>query len=645
VHRLRDLGRRDRWLALAFVLALSLPPVLAFAWALPDWAPVSDAALMGIRALDVGTARTPLVGQPSTAALYIGSNALVNHPGPTHFYLMAIAIRLFGGDVGMLLVSVLIVEVCVLLAAWAVFRELGAAAGILAAVLLGAVMFTTGASSLIDPTSSRMAGYPLLCASVLCWSVVSGDLRLLPLATAVVSFTAQQQLSGAPATLVVSATVVVALVVALVRRPREVVRWCGWSIVVALVLWSPVLVDQLLGPDGNLGRILNFAGNRRRATLGATSAVRQLANVLGLPPLLGRTELTGGTLSAPPSLLGWTSAGVAVVVVAVLGFRWRTSHPRRATAALMVAVMALAGFVNGSSVPVGFLEESRIVFYHWAFALAFFTWLVLGLGALDLLRPRRVGGTALATVLAVLALAAIVVPAVLNPSLRLAAGSLARRYVRALADAVLAHRGELGAQTVLLGRGQSILFAGWPQALAFELTDRGLDVRHPLVFDGDVHADRLVDPAAVDTGLVLIVDTLRQKGRPPQGELLADVALETHFDVRAFESLVAQAQSAESVRRGRAVDDALAAISDPVLRHAFTLAVDDIARRPREVFTAQMLRFLHDHPIEQPRLDRGAMKYILANVPTSWTPDAPVRLRLYLVDRDELLRLAPQLGI
>src|SRR5262249_11923317 len=152
-----------------------------------------------------GTARTPLVGLPSTGGRYIGTD-YVNHPGPVHLYLLALAIRLFGGDFGMPLVSMLIVEACVLLAAWAVFRELGATAGTVAAVLLGTIMFTTGAASLINPVSSRVAGYPLLCSSVLCWCVLSGDLRLLPLATAVLSFAAQQHLSVAPAAVVLAAS-------------------------------------------------------------------------------------------------------------------------------------------------------------------------------------------------------------------------------------------------------------------------------------------------------------------------------------------------------------------------------------------------------------------------------------------------------
>src|SRR2546421_8193792 len=61
VYRLRDLDRPGRWAALAFTLALLIAPAVAFAWAMPDWAPAGDTALMGLRVLDVGTARTPLI--------------------------------------------------------------------------------------------------------------------------------------------------------------------------------------------------------------------------------------------------------------------------------------------------------------------------------------------------------------------------------------------------------------------------------------------------------------------------------------------------------------------------------------------------------------------------------------------------------
>ena len=447
---------------MAFALALSLPPVLAFAWATPDWAPAGDPALMGIRALDVGTSRTPLIGQPSTASQYIHRAGNVNHPGPLHFYLLAVSIRVFGGDVGMPLVTVLIVEAAVLLGAWGVFRQLGPAAGILAAVLLGAVMFTTGASSLVDPVSSSIAGYPLLCASVLCWCVLSGDLRLLPLTVAVVSFTAQQHLSVAPAVVVLSAAAGLGLVAALARgRRRQVLHWCGWSALVAVVLWAPVLLQQATSSEGNLRRLASYARSSDRATLGATSALHQLAHTLGLPPLLGQTDLSGWKLLAVPSTFTRLSAAAVLVAIAALGLWWRRRRPRMATLAVMVAILVLAGLANGSSVPVGLLEQGRITFYHWSFALAFFSCLVLGLGVLTVLRRHLFARAAFAPALTSLALVAIVVPAAVNPSLErstntlpAAHGYLRSRYVNRLADAALAHRRELGAQTVLLGRGE-----------------------------------------------------------------------------------------------------------------------------------------------------------------------------------------------
>ena len=646
VHRLRDLDRRGRWLAFVFALALLLAPVLAFAWAVPDWAPAGDPALMGIRALDVGTARTPLIGQPSTAARYIASADLVNHPGATHFYLLAVSIRLFGGDIGMPLVTVLIVGACVLLAAWAVFRQLGPPAGIVAAVLLSTVMFTTGASSLIDPVSSNIAGYPLLCASVLCWCVLCGDLRLLPLATAVVSFTAQQHLSVAPAVVVVTAGAVLGLAAALARRRGEVLRWCGWSALVALVLWAPVLLQQAISTDGNLGRLLTYARNTDDATLGATSALHQIVNSLGLPPLLGRTDLTGSTLLSEPSALTWLSAIAVVAIVAALGLRWRKPSPRQATLALMVVILALAGFANGSSVPVGLFEQGRIAFYHWSFALAFFTCLVLGLGLLALGRAQLAARPTLVPALTSLALVAIIVPAAINPSLdrtsntlRSAHATIASRFVHELGDAVLAHRRELGAQTVLLSRGGAP-YAGLREALAFELTQRGVAVRHPLTQRGAVHKDRLVRRSTVDSGLVLVVDTFT-KGSAPRGELLADVDLGgRRIDVRAYEALIAQARSGHEVRLGRAAEAALAAISDPGLKFVMSQALHEIARQPAQALAPSVLRFLRDHPIEEPRLDPALIQRVLDTAPELWAADMAVGLRLYLVDRAELLKFA-----
>ena len=126
------------------------------------------------------------------------------------------------------LVSIFIVGSCVLLAVWVVFRQLGPVSGALAAVILGTITFTTGASSLVDPVSSNIAGYPLLCSAVLLWCVVCGDARLLPLTVGIVSFALQQHLSVIPSCVVLIAGVAVATAIFLRRdhrwRRREVRR-------------------------------------------------------------------------------------------------------------------------------------------------------------------------------------------------------------------------------------------------------------------------------------------------------------------------------------------------------------------------------------------------------------------------------------
>src|SRR4029453_6135418 len=99
VHRLRDLDRGQRRFALAFGVALALAPVLAFVHYAPHWFPDGDPALMAMRSLDVGTRRTPLIGQPSLSFTYV-PDQVVNHLGAVHFYLMAPFVRVLGVNLG-----------------------------------------------------------------------------------------------------------------------------------------------------------------------------------------------------------------------------------------------------------------------------------------------------------------------------------------------------------------------------------------------------------------------------------------------------------------------------------------------------------------------------------------------------------------
>ncbi|MCB0972040.1 MAG: hypothetical protein KDA97_11090, partial [Acidimicrobiales bacterium] len=87
--------------AAAMAALLVAPFVVSATRALDrEYLPSGDDALIGLRALDVGTADTPLVGQPSTSHLY-GPDDGTSHPGPIEFFWLALPVRALGPPAGM----------------------------------------------------------------------------------------------------------------------------------------------------------------------------------------------------------------------------------------------------------------------------------------------------------------------------------------------------------------------------------------------------------------------------------------------------------------------------------------------------------------------------------------------------------------
>jgi hypothetical protein len=556
---------------------------------------------------------------------------------------MALPVRLLGGAAGMLLTSVAITGTSLVVSAWATFRQLGRRAGLVAAVVLALIAFTTGFGPLVNPVSSNIAGYPLLVSAVLLWCVACGDTRLLPAATAAVSFTALQHLSVVPATIVITLGAL-ALLLALPRARRpDLGRWLRWSAVVALVMWAPVLAQQAVGDAGNLGRMVWFARHGNDATLGWASAGRQVAHVLGLPPLLGRTRLTGQWLTGPASAGTWLTAAAVATAVAVLCWRWRAPQPRRARLGAMAGVVALAGLYNGASVPRG-IEQYRLPFYHWIWPLAFFEALVVGLAVSDAVagavaaRPAR-------RALAVLAVAAVALPAVANTRLDRPANAdpaaylfLPRPALDRLADGVAAHSGTLGAHPVLLSRNEP-LFVGYRAAVAFALADRGIDVREPLTSRFFVHDARLVHRDRLDGGLVLVVDDEMPSRRPP-GELVAAVDLPGAFPTDAYRALVAEARSTDAVVLGPDATAALDAVGDEGGRAAVTRLLDALVEDPTEALMAPaILDFVIDHPLAAPAFDPDQLREVRAGLDGRHR-GSPTGLRLFLLDEQEIRTFA-----
>jgi hypothetical protein len=659
VHRVRDLDRAGRRWALALAAAVLLAPLAALVLYLLDWTPTGDPALMGIRSLDVGTERTPLLGQPSTARDYAGADGHVHHPGALHFYLMAAPIRLLGGAVGMPLVSVAITGSCLLVALWAVFRQLGRAPAVVAAAALSLTAFTTGASSLVNPVSSNIAGYPLLASTVLLWCLLCGDVRLLPLATAAISFTAQQHLSVDPSVAVLTAGTAGAAVWRW-RRGRgandraaaaaDLGHWVRWSVVVALVMWAPILAQQAFGGSGNLGQMIRFARDGNSDTVGYAEATWQVVHAVGLPPLLGRTNLTGAWLTSRPSAAAWVSAAAVLGLVAVVAWRRRTTEPRLGALGGMVGLVCLAGVVSGASVPVG-IEQQRLPFYHWAIVAGFLVALTLGVAALAPARALVAGRApsvgvrrlALATVVALVAAPALVGVHLDRRSNTLsgASSTLTHDQVAAAADGVVAHRDALGDDVVLLSRGEP-LFGGVIEGVAFELIERGIDVRLPLSTRFFVHDDRLARRADVDGAVVVVVDRALPTPAPAGGELVSEVDLQPGYDldVAAYEALLAQAAAATS----EPPPDlrSLPGLSDDEAR-LWAAILEPVARDPERLARPEVLTFLLDHPDVMPWLDRELVARVFDTLPPVHELEASggmTRLRVYLLDRAETLRTA-----
>ena len=70
----------------------------------------------------------------------------------------------------------------------------------------------------------------------------------------------------------------------------------------AVVVWAPVLVQQAVSADGNLGRLADYARSSDRATLGIASALRQIAHTLGAATAAGpdRAERLDAVWPRPP---------------------------------------------------------------------------------------------------------------------------------------------------------------------------------------------------------------------------------------------------------------------------------------------------------------------------------------------------------
>jgi hypothetical protein len=517
-------------------------------------------------------------------------------------------------------------------------------------VVLGSLAaFSAGAAGLTDPLSSNFGRLALLAAAVGVWALLCGDLRVAPLTAAWWSFAAHQHLSVLPAAAVLGAVGLGAVVWWIWRAPpgarRPALGWAAAAMVVGLVLWSPVLLQQVRYEPGNLRALSAYSGDDQREDLGPGSAASQVATVLGPQPFLGRSSPQGWDLVAPRS--PWATALTFAVVAAVLiaGVLWLRARERRfVAAAIMVVVLVGAGMLTGANIPDS-PEQGRINFFHWAFALSFFWVLVLGwLGArlAPVLLPHVTHGRAVtaAVVAGVVAGGVAVTPLVVERTSDRLVQPLPTDAVASLLDQVLADE-ELGAidgPGVILVNGRD-RFVQVGDTVGVRLDLEGYEMVFPRSSVGFVHPSRLADPCQVTHGVVV---TLELDGETlPPGREIARVDVAEGVDRGALARLEAQARD-QRVILGPDLEAALDELpSDQGDLVGATLAFR-LGTRPREMLLVRSnLDLLIDHPPLAPSLDEGDLRALRASLPAEVDSIVATDVAVHLLDRDQLESFRP----
>ena len=367
---------------------------------LAGWTPVFDDAVVTTRSFDVFSSHSPLVGQYSDAsAPTVGT---VFSAGPMLFWLFAFQARFLG--VWAFPVTMALVNTASIMGSVALARRRGGRVFMFAvAIALTMLCRSLGPERLHDIVNQTAVLLPFTLLIFLAWSLACGEYRLLPVTVLIASFIAEAHFSLDLAALAACVVAMVGVTTTLVRSHFSAAasarehpqRWLFGALAVALVCWTPPLLDQAFNSPGNVGRILQTA-TANQQTEGTTWGLRAVVRAVGIPPWWLRNA-PGNEFSRIRDLTSDPSAAAivscvlilsALLVIALIGLR-------RSRRDLMIAPL-LALLLNASVLVVTASIPTRQIFasdkaLYWASSAGMFAWLVLGWSLAVLVRPTRWG--------------------------------------------------------------------------------------------------------------------------------------------------------------------------------------------------------------------------------------------------------------
>jgi hypothetical protein len=471
----RESGRpsAEHLLVAATGLAAALPVIVSAIDAIANhWIPLGDDAVIAVRAYDVFSANTPLLGQYSAASGLSGGES--HSLGPMLYWLLAIPVRL-GGATGLVVAMCLLNTAAVMGSVALAHRRGGLGLAVGAGTGLALVCASLPPETIHSVWNPSAGQLPLVLLIFLCWSLACGEIRLLAVTAVVASFMLQCHLTYVLPGLGLLAVGLGGLALARAWERRQVIA----AAIAGLVCWSFPLIEQASTWPGNL--VATAAkGASGDPTLGPSAGLHAVGRAVGVPPwwLRGPQDPVArlGDVVSAPSV--WQSLSALLVVgglilVAAAGLR-RGRRDVAAAGAIGLVLCAAVALVAASTP-----EEPGLVFtiaytLRWASPAGMWIWLALGWSAAVLLAPRAdLRAPVLVRPAAVVAVAVVaaMVAARLGPDL------LERRYEPAaeVADEVRAQ--------LTPGRPVSIEASldafDFQAALVYELRRRGEPVAAP----------------------------------------------------------------------------------------------------------------------------------------------------------------------
>jgi hypothetical protein len=555
LHELR--ASRSALVVAGLVVVVAIPLLVALvALRHRPWVPILDLAMTELRVRDVGSSHPPLIGLPGRIGTLAEQGS---HPGPLSFWALWPFYQLFGaGPWALQAAAVLLHVVAIAVFLWIAHRRGGIGLALAAAAVLAVLVRTYGVGTLTEPWNLFL---PLLWWMVFLlavWSVICGDLPLLPVAVFAGSFCMQTHISYLGLSAGLGALAIGAGLLLLYARRRDPagwrdgVRWCLIAAVVGVVLWVPPVIDQLTNSPGNLSIIRDYFGNPPEAAVGLRRGAELL--LVRLDPwrlltdqqtangsLADASQATGGSVIPGSALLAaWVAAAVAA---------WRIRHR---------ALLRLHA-VAGVALVLGVITLSRIFGYVWyylmlwawgvtALILLALGWTAAALVGMRLRGPSRrqaatagsialAGATLLSSALLVPQAAGVEVPA---PRLSATTERLVAPTVEALADGVGPADGRDDRYLVTWLDALSIGSQGF--GLLNELERQGFDVGVPANYRAPATQYRVMDPAEATAVVHLVTGVHIETWRAKPGYHEVAFAEPRSADERAeFERLRSQA--------------------------------------------------------------------------------------------------------